>query len=183
MPDATLYLRPTFTTRAGQARQSSGQFVLTLRFVSGLYGAAASFRSSNSGPKSLLPRRDVDFLDENNKVSVQWYRFLQYQYEKRLGGDLAPSIPDVQTNVVAVQNAATVTATSISAITQVVETNAASAAAAIEVIQNTAAPGAPQIPAPVLTVPEPAPVSTPTPTPAPAPRPTVPRRTLLENDS
>jgi hypothetical protein len=145
-------LRPTFRAVTVGPSVSTGSFNLALRFVSGVYSGGGGVQNTTRR-KTLFPRRDVRFVDDNGYITDQWHRHLQFMYEQKLGGDNAPSLPDVQTTVASVQTAAVAVSGQLSNVVQVVENNAAVQSAATEVLVATAAPGAAQIPPPVLTVP------------------------------
>jgi hypothetical protein len=101
--------------------------------------------------KVLKPRRDVVAVDlKTGLLTEAWDRYFDYVENIKLGGPLAPSIPEIhETATVATAQAAITTA----AIIQTIEINAESSAAAVEVAQTNNTPGAAVIPPPIIIVP------------------------------
>lgn len=149
--NAVLYLRPTLAAATVTNRQTSATLVVALRVLSGIFSAGGGFENSVEGSaKSWLPPPRVPVTDPNTGIMTpEWYRFFRYIVEDRLGGPNAPSIGDVQTNVVSVQDAVTTNVSSVATLTDAVNTNAQSLQTQIQVSQNNSLAGANQIPPPV----------------------------------
>ena len=146
-----LALHLSFAANTVAGRSTGAMFDLSLRFVSGFY---SGYATDTVRKKTLFPRSDVPAVDPaTGRWSEPWYRVMQYIHDVKLGGTDAPTLPQIQSSVASVSDAAINASGSVAAITQFVETNAASQAAATEVLQAASVPGAAQIPPPVLTVP------------------------------
>lgn len=145
-------------------------FFFSPRFMLGYYAADGG---KNNAPKkkTLFPDRSVQVLNEDGTFTERWYRAFKFIYDEKLGGDLAPTVPQIASSAQAAQDGLTVTVGAIANVTQTVEANAVTAAESIEAIQVLqTAPAAPVgsppsvppvvITPPVLTVPPPPPTPT-----------------------
>jgi len=136
---AVVLIRPQVAGAARGPGSTGAVILLSPRLVSGPYVEGGSFaNTSKASTKAWLPAPRVPFGSiENAKVNddgsisgdvlvkPEWYRFLQYLCNDRLGGINAPSIGDVQTNVVAAQVAVTQNVSDIATLGTVVNANAA----------------------------------------------------------
>lgn len=141
--------------RAGVgARSRDVVGALTLRGVSGPYTGGGSFKFGETRRKSMLPNPDVPWFDSDLKPTAQFFRFVQYLWETKIGGDLAPTLPAVASNATAASSGVAFVTAQQTVLTQAVVTNGESLAATIGATQAAGAPGADQIPPPVLDVPD-----------------------------
>jgi hypothetical protein len=157
---AVFLVKPQMSAAPRAAGSTGAIFLLSPRLVSGIFSAGGSFSNdATASVKAWLPAPRVP-LGRFEKATVngdgtvsgdvliapEWYRFLQYLVNDRLGGINAPSIGDVQTNVVAAQQAVTQNVSDLTNLGAVVNANAASLQTSTEVAVQSNLPGASQIP-------------------------------------
>jgi hypothetical protein len=157
---AVLLVKPSVSAAPRAAGVTGAALILSPRLVSGVFSAGGSFSNdATAGAKAWLPAPRVP-LGRFERVTVaddgtvsgdvliapEWYRFLQYLVNDRLGGINAPSIGDVQTNVVAAQVAVTQNVSDIATLGTVVNANAAALQTSTQVAQQNNLAGSTQIP-------------------------------------
>lgn len=153
---AVIYLRPTIRGPRG----SGAVVYIAHRQVAGIYtnvlSATPTSVRKNKKPSSLQPIGYVNG-DKDKPVLIDsaWSKYLGLEIAgRKLGGSAYPTLPDLTSFILLAQNNAAAIAQLQTAQGQMMTANAQTLQSLLEVNQAAAVPGAAQIAAPVLAVPE-----------------------------
>lgn len=147
---ARLISPATRKTSSSSAVISMGAFCTSAPYASG-----ASVDTANStNKKTTLPSPSVPiaWVEINGQrlpcyIDTQsWWAYHSDLDNRRLGGQTAPTVPDLSTNVVYVKEQAVELAATTSAINQMAEANAQTLIVVKEVVQNASLSGSSSIP-------------------------------------
>lgn len=143
----TLYVKPSRFFPASAGRQSAFTAFVPVRITSGQFstGLTKAKHKKDWHPSALTP-----VVDDKGLINSEWKRFFGYLANKKLGGPVYPTLPDLTQFITAAQAQSIFSAAISAATQQQANSNAQALAAAIEVLKTTGAVGAMQIPSVVL---------------------------------
>jgi hypothetical protein len=132
--------------------KNSTGFVLYLPFraVAGIFSQGGGVDTSINATtnKTVMPPPNEPLTDAQGRINPSWYRFLEYMFNKKLGGAAGPSMADLTATVESSQQAVTQTIEKVTAVSEAVTQNAQVLQATVEVAQNNSLSGSSNIPAP-----------------------------------
>jgi len=151
---AVLYIKPTMYGTTSAARSSGAVVYVSPRLVSGLYSAitvTASSDLSNKRPNLPPARSPVGWVTIDGQrlpveFDAQFWNFLRFQHEIKLGGMNGATLPDVVTTVETTQASAATTSQAVLAVAQQTQANAEALSVTKQVVKLNGLTGADQIP-------------------------------------
>jgi hypothetical protein len=151
---AVLYVKTQTYGTTSSARPTGAALYISPRFVSSLYSATsvtASSDLSNQRPNLPPARSPVGWVTVDGKrlpveFDAQFWNFLRFQHEVKLGGMNGATLPDVVTTVETTQAQSATTSQTVVAVAQQAQANAESLDVARQVLRNSTLTGADQIP-------------------------------------
>jgi hypothetical protein len=135
---------------AGPKNATGFVLYLPFRAVSGIFSEGGGVDTSVNATtnKTVMPPPNEPLTDQQGRISPSWYRFLEYMFNKKLGGAAGPTMADIAANVESSQAAVTQTIATVTAVSEAVTQNAQVLQATVEVAQNNSLSGSANIPAP-----------------------------------
>jgi hypothetical protein len=143
MTGAVVYVRPTFRTSHG----AGATVLVTHRQVAGLYSTALA---QSNAKKNWKPHALHKVVDDNGYIDPAWNRFFSDLANRKLGGPIFPTLPDLTGYITTAQAQTLFQSLITTALEQQVNANAQSQAATVQVVQNAGLTGAASIPPVVL---------------------------------
>jgi hypothetical protein len=135
---------------AGPKNATGFVLYLPFRAVSGIFSEGGGVDTSVNATtnKTVMPPPNEPLTDQQGRISPSWYRFLEYMFNKKLGGAAGPTMADIAANVESSQAAVTQTIATVTAVSEAVTQNAQVLQATVEVAQNNSLSGSANIPSP-----------------------------------
>jgi hypothetical protein len=127
---AVLYLKPRLSVTVSARRRTGVTWYLSPRFLSGLYSTTGVTSSTDlRGRKTWMPHRSDKWVNADGTPTEEFFQFVNFLANTKLGGVSAPTLPDVVTTVTVAQEQATTVSAVVSGVGQQVSQIAGAAAA------------------------------------------------------
>jgi hypothetical protein len=127
---AVLHLKPRTFVTVSANRRTGMTLHLSVRFLSGLYSTTGVTASVDPrGRKSWMPHRSDKWMNADGTPTEEFFQFVNYLANTKLGGVSAPTLPDVVTTVTTAQEQASTAAAVATGASQQVTQNAEAGAA------------------------------------------------------
>jgi hypothetical protein len=127
---AVLYVKPRALVSVSANRRTGMTLHLSARFLSGLYSTTGVTASADHrGRKTWMPHRSDRWMNADGTPTEEFFQFVNYLANTKLGGVSSPTLPDVVTTVTVAQEQASTAAAVATGASQQITQNAEAGAA------------------------------------------------------